>query len=154
MPRPEAATETRFRHACRRSHCRDRLLSQPGTLLQAKPHFPQRGEAFTTRAFARRLMPIFRAGQGRKNGCDPQGARQSFQIPPGRPPESCQRGRGEVVLFPVKFHALKLLAASLLLISSAMLSRRRTQRLITLFAWQGAILFVSTCLVAYDAGLT
>jgi hydrogenase-4 component E len=48
---------------------------------------------------------------------------------------------------------LKLLAASLLLISFAMLSRRRTQRLITLFAWQGAILFLSTCLVAYGAGL-
>ena len=39
---------------------------------------------------------------------------------------------------------LKLLAASLLLISFAMLSRRRTQRLITLFAWQGAMLFLST----------
>jgi hydrogenase-4 component E len=49
---------------------------------------------------------------------------------------------------------LKLLAASLLLISFAMLSRRRTQRLITLFAWQGAVLFVSTLLVAYSAGLT
>jgi hydrogenase-4 component E len=49
---------------------------------------------------------------------------------------------------------LDLLAAGLLLISFAMLSRRRTQRLITLFAWQGAILFISTCLVAYDAGLT
>lgn len=49
--------------------------------------------------------------------------------------------------------SLKLLAASLLLISFAMLSRRRTQRLITLFAWQGAILFVSTCLVAYGEGL-
>jgi hydrogenase-4 component E len=49
---------------------------------------------------------------------------------------------------------LRLLAASLLLISFAMLSRRRTQRLITLYAWQGAILFLSTCLVAYSAGLT
>ena len=48
---------------------------------------------------------------------------------------------------------LKLLAAGLLLISFAMLSRRRTQRLITLYAWQGAILFLSTCLVAWDAGL-
>jgi len=48
---------------------------------------------------------------------------------------------------------LKLLAASLLLISFAMLSRRRTQRLITLFAWQGAVLFLSTLLVAYTAGL-
>ena len=50
--------------------------------------------------------------------------------------------------------ALRLLAAGLLLISFAMLSRRRTQRLITLYAWQGAILFLSTCLVAYSAGLT
>jgi len=49
---------------------------------------------------------------------------------------------------------LRLLAAGLLLISFAMLSRRRTQRLITLYAWQGAILFLSTCLVAWDAGLT
>lgn len=49
---------------------------------------------------------------------------------------------------------LRLLAACLLLISFAMLSRRRTQRLITLYAWQGAILFLSTCLVAYSAGLT
>jgi hydrogenase-4 component E len=48
---------------------------------------------------------------------------------------------------------LTLLAAGLLLISFAMLSRRRTQRLITLYAWQGAILFLSTCLVAWDAGL-
>jgi hydrogenase-4 component E len=49
---------------------------------------------------------------------------------------------------------LRLLAAGLLLISFAMLSRRRTQRLIILFAWQGAILFLSTSLVAWDAGLT
>jgi hydrogenase-4 component E len=35
-----------------------------------------------------------------------------------------------------------------------MLSRRRTQRLITLFAWQGAILFASTCIVAHSSGLT
>lgn len=48
---------------------------------------------------------------------------------------------------------LKLLAAGLLLISFAMLSRRRTQRLITLFAWQGAILFLSTSLVAWDTGV-
>lgn len=49
---------------------------------------------------------------------------------------------------------LRLLAAGLLLISFAMLSRRRTQRLITLLAWQGAVLFISTSLVAWDAGLT
>jgi hydrogenase-4 component E len=44
-------------------------------------------------------------------------------------------------------------AAGLLLISFSMLSQRRTRRLITLFAWQGAILFASTTLVAYSAGL-
>src|SRR4051812_43468092 len=48
---------------------------------------------------------------------------------------------------------LNLLAACLLLISFAMLSRRRTQRLITLFACQGAILASSTLLVAYSSGL-
>lgn len=49
---------------------------------------------------------------------------------------------------------LRVLAAGLLLISFAMLSRRRTQRLVTLFAWQGAILFASTCIVAHSSGLT
>jgi hydrogenase-4 component E len=44
-------------------------------------------------------------------------------------------------------------AAGLLLISFSMLSQRRTRRLIALFAWQGAILFASTTLVAYSAGL-
>jgi hydrogenase-4 component E len=48
---------------------------------------------------------------------------------------------------------LKLLAGSLLLISFAMLSGRRTQWLITLLAWQGGILFLSTVIVAYSAGL-
>lgn len=49
---------------------------------------------------------------------------------------------------------LKLLAAGMLLLSFAMLSTRRTQHLISLFAWQGAVLFLSTVLVARDAGLT
>ena len=49
---------------------------------------------------------------------------------------------------------LKVLAAGMLLLSFAMLSTRRTQQLITLFAWQGATLFSSTVLVAHDAGLT
>ncbi len=49
---------------------------------------------------------------------------------------------------------LKLLAAGMLLVSFAMLATRRIQRLISLFAWQGAILFLSTLLVAHDAGLT
>jgi hydrogenase-4 component E len=48
---------------------------------------------------------------------------------------------------------LNLFAAGLLLISFAMLSQRRTRRLIALFAWQGTILFASTTLVAYSAGL-
>lgn len=48
---------------------------------------------------------------------------------------------------------LDLFAAGLLLISFAMLSSRRTQRLVTLFAWQGGILFASTLLVAYSSGL-
>ncbi len=48
---------------------------------------------------------------------------------------------------------LDLFAAGLLLLSFAMLSERRTQRLVTLFAWQGAVLFASTLLVAYSAAL-
>src|SRR5947199_3741215 len=42
----------------------------------------------------------------------------------------------------------------MLLLSFAMLAMRRTQQLITLFAWQGAILFLSTVLVAHEARLT
>jgi hydrogenase-4 component E len=49
---------------------------------------------------------------------------------------------------------LTLLAAGMLLLSFAMLAMRRTQQLITLFAWQGAILFLSTVLVAHEARLT
>ena len=49
---------------------------------------------------------------------------------------------------------LNVLAAGLLLISFAMLSRRRTQRLISLLAWQGVILFISTLLVAHSSGLS
>ncbi len=49
---------------------------------------------------------------------------------------------------------LKLLAAGMLLLSFAMLSTRRTQQLITLFMWQGIILFLSTFLVAHEAGVT
>ncbi len=48
---------------------------------------------------------------------------------------------------------LDLFAAGLLLLSFAMLSERRTQRLVTLFAWQGTVLFASTLLVAYTAAL-
>lgn len=49
---------------------------------------------------------------------------------------------------------INVLAALLLLISFAMLSRRRTQRLIALLAWQGAILCISTCLVAHSSGIS
>lgn len=49
---------------------------------------------------------------------------------------------------------LKLLAAGMLLLSFAMLSTRRTQQLINLFAWQGLILSLSTFLVAHEAGVT
>lgn len=55
---------------------------------------------------------------------------------------------------PLTVQLLKVLAAVLLLISFEMLSRRRTQRLVTLYAWQGAILCASTCIVAYNAGIT
>lgn len=48
---------------------------------------------------------------------------------------------------------ISLLAAILLLISFAMLSQRRILSLISLFAWQGAVLSVSTATVAYTAGL-
>ncbi|MEO7326261.1 MAG: formate hydrogenlyase [Dokdonella sp.] len=48
---------------------------------------------------------------------------------------------------------LHVLAASLLLISFAMLAQRRTRRLIILLAWQGAVLTASTLLVATTAHL-
>jgi hydrogenase-4 component E len=47
---------------------------------------------------------------------------------------------------------VNLLAALLLLISFAMLSQRRIVGLITLFAWQGAALALSTGLVAWSTG--
>jgi len=50
-------------------------------------------------------------------------------------------------------HLIDLFAAGLLLISFAMLAGRRTQQLVTLFAWQGTILFASTLLVAYTSRL-
>ena len=48
---------------------------------------------------------------------------------------------------------LHVLAAGLLMISFAMLSQRRTRRLIILLAWQGAVLTVSTLLAARTAHL-
>lgn len=47
---------------------------------------------------------------------------------------------------------LNLLAALLLLIAFAMLSQRRILSLIYLFAWQGAVLALSTTVVAYTTG--
>jgi hydrogenase-4 component E len=47
---------------------------------------------------------------------------------------------------------INLLAALLLLISFAMLSQRRIVGLITLFAWQGAALAISTAIVAWSTG--
>jgi len=47
---------------------------------------------------------------------------------------------------------INLLAALLLLISFAMLSQRRIVGLVTLFAWQGAALSLSTALVAWSTG--
>ena len=47
---------------------------------------------------------------------------------------------------------VNLLAAVLLLISFAMLSQRRIIGLVTLFAWQGAALVLSTGLVAWSTG--
>ncbi len=47
---------------------------------------------------------------------------------------------------------VNLLAALLLLISFAMLSQRRVVGLVTLFAWQGAALCVSTAIVAWSTG--
>ncbi len=46
---------------------------------------------------------------------------------------------------------LNVLAAGLLLISFALLSQRRTRRLVVLLAWQGAVLSASTLLVAIAA---
>jgi len=47
---------------------------------------------------------------------------------------------------------VNLLAALLLLISFAMLSQRRITGLVTLFAWQGAALSLSTAIVAWSTG--
>ena len=47
---------------------------------------------------------------------------------------------------------VNLLAALLLLISFAMLSQRRIVGLITLFAWQGAALALSTAIIAWSTG--
>jgi len=51
---------------------------------------------------------------------------------------------------PFALQFVDLLAALLLLIVFAMLAQRRILSLINLFAWQGALLTVSTCVVAYS----
>ncbi|MEF3193589.1 MAG: formate hydrogenlyase [Halothiobacillaceae bacterium] len=56
------------------------------------------------------------------------------------------------VSLPYHLQVVNLLAAILLLISFAMLSQRRIIGLITLFAWQGGVLAVSTTIVAWSTG--
>lgn len=53
---------------------------------------------------------------------------------------------------PIHLQIVNLLAALLLLISFAMLSQRRIVGLVTLFAWQGLALAVSSALVAWATG--
>ncbi|NCN22788.1 MAG: formate hydrogenlyase, partial [Gallionella sp.] len=51
---------------------------------------------------------------------------------------------------PYALQFVDFLSALLLLIVFAMLAQRRILSLINLFAWQGALLTVSTCVVAYS----
>src|SRR5512145_895168 len=51
---------------------------------------------------------------------------------------------------PYSLQFINLLAAMLLLVAFAMLSQRRILSLINLFAWQGALLALSTFIVAYS----
>ena len=51
---------------------------------------------------------------------------------------------------PYTLQFINLLAAMLLLVAFAMLSQRRILSLINLFAWQGALLALSTSIVAYS----
>ncbi len=53
---------------------------------------------------------------------------------------------------PFTLQLINLLAAMLLLIVFAMLAQRRILSLINLFAWQGALLALSTFIVAYSTG--
>ena len=53
---------------------------------------------------------------------------------------------------PFTLQLINLLAALLLLIVFAMLAQRRILSLINLFAWQGALLALSTFIVAYSTG--
>jgi hydrogenase-4 component E len=56
------------------------------------------------------------------------------------------------VQIPFTLQLINLLAAMLLLIVFAMLAQRRILSLINLFAWQGALLALSTFIVAYSTG--
>lgn len=53
---------------------------------------------------------------------------------------------------PLSLQLINLLAALLLLIAFAMLAQRRILSLINLFAWQGALLALSTTIVAWSTG--
>ncbi len=53
---------------------------------------------------------------------------------------------------PFAQQLIHLFAAILLLLSFAMLSQRRVRSLVTLFAWQGAVLVASILVVAYSSG--
>jgi hydrogenase-4 component E len=55
---------------------------------------------------------------------------------------------------PLSAQLINLMAALLLLIAFAMLSQRRIQSLIYLFAWQGAVLSVNSIVVAWSTGQT
>ena len=55
---------------------------------------------------------------------------------------------------PLSAQLINLMAALLLLIAFAMLSQRRILTLIYLFAWQGAVLFTNTLIVAWSTGQT
>lgn len=55
-------------------------------------------------------------------------------------------------ILPWSSQLINLGAAMLLLTAFAMLSQRRIQSLVNLFAWQGVVLSVSTAVVAYTSG--
>ena len=55
---------------------------------------------------------------------------------------------------PLSGQLINLLAALMLLLAFAMLSQRRILNLIYLFAWQGAVLFTNTLIVAWSTGQT
>jgi hydrogenase-4 component E len=56
------------------------------------------------------------------------------------------------VTVPLSVQLINLMAALLLLIAFVMLSQRRIQSLIYLFAWQGAVLALNSVIVAYSTG--